>query len=77
MTNPTKPPEEAPPSPSPAAPAARASTLFPRGNPLRLLRGGLTTAVGGLLAFLLMAHDRQLSFGVPLGIVCVSIAPGG
>jgi 4-amino-4-deoxy-L-arabinose transferase-like glycosyltransferase len=53
------------------------SSLFPRGNPLRLLRGGVTAGVGVFLAFLLMAHDRQLSFGVPLGIVCVAIAAWG
>ena len=77
MTDPTKPPEEAPPSPSAPAAAARASTLFPRGNPLRPLRGGVTAAVGVFLAFLLMAHDGQLPFGVPLGIVFVAIAALG
>ncbi len=77
MTDPTKPPEEAPPSPSAPAAAARASTLFPRGNPLRPLRGGVTTVVGAFFAYLLMAHDGRVPLGVPLGIVFVAIAAFG
>ncbi len=55
----------------------QASSLFPRGNPVRWARGGLTTAAGSLLAFLLMAHDGHLRFGVPLGVASVSLAAFG
>ena len=36
-----------------------------RGNLPRWKRGGITALVGGFLAFLLMAHNGQLRFGVP------------
>jgi 4-amino-4-deoxy-L-arabinose transferase-like glycosyltransferase len=71
---------------NPYAPAATARTaveevrapLIPHGNPLRLLRGGVTASVGGLLAYLLMAHNGQLPHvGVPLGILFVAIASWG
>src|SRR5262249_18889349 len=42
--------------------------LLHKGNPLRRLRGGATAGAGAFLAFVLMAHNRQLWFGVPLGI---------
>ncbi len=51
--------------------------LFPRGNPLRLLRGGVTAAVGSFVAFVLMAHDGQLRAGVPLGTLFVLVAAWG
>jgi 4-amino-4-deoxy-L-arabinose transferase-like glycosyltransferase len=68
-----------PSSSSPAAPAESArSPLFPRGNPLRVVRGGVTMAIGVLLAYLLMAHNAQIPHaGVPLGIVFVAIASWG
>ena len=53
------------------------SSLFPRGNPLNVVRGGITAAVGSFLAYLLMAHDAQLRVGVPVGIVFVTIAAWG
>jgi len=58
------------------APDSEAS-LFPRGNPLNIVRGGITTAVSGFLAYLLMAHDAQLRAGVPLGILCIAVATWG
>jgi 4-amino-4-deoxy-L-arabinose transferase-like glycosyltransferase len=61
-----------------ASPDADRSPLIPRGNPLRLVRGGITAAVGALLAYLLMAHNGQLHYvGVPLCIVFVGIASWG
>ena len=51
--------------------------LIARGNPLQWLRGGVTMLGGGFLAFLLMAHDGQLRWGVPLGFVCILIAAFG
>jgi 4-amino-4-deoxy-L-arabinose transferase-like glycosyltransferase len=51
--------------------------LLAKGNPLRRMRGGVTAGVGGLLAFVLMAHNGQLSFGVPLGVVFVLVATWG
>ncbi|HWL86149.1 MAG TPA: glycosyltransferase family 39 protein, partial [Polyangiaceae bacterium] len=50
--------------------------LLAKGNPLRV-RGGVTAALGSILTFLLMAHDRQLRIGVPLGIVGILIASWG
>ena len=41
--------------------------ILPKGNALRWKRGGITALVGGLGAFLLMAHNGQLRFGVPIG----------
>jgi 4-amino-4-deoxy-L-arabinose transferase-like glycosyltransferase len=51
--------------------------LVPRGNPLRWARGGITTFSGALGAFLLMAHDGQLRWGVPIGFIFVAIAAWG
>src|SRR5262249_49341865 len=51
--------------------------LLAKGNPLRRVRGGVTAGVGGILAFLLMAHNGQLRFGVPLGVVFVLVATWG
>jgi 4-amino-4-deoxy-L-arabinose transferase-like glycosyltransferase len=56
---------------------AKGPPLLARGNPLRRVRGGVTAGVGGVLAFLLMAHNGQLSFGVPLGLVFVAVAAWG
>ena len=56
---------------------AKGPPLLARGNPLRRVRGGVTAAVGSVLAFLLMAHNGQLSFGVPLGLVFVCVAAWG
>ena len=54
-----------------------ASPLIPRGNPLRLMRGGLTALLALFLAYLLMAHNGQLRVGVPVGILLISIAAWG
>ncbi len=51
--------------------------LIRRGNPLRLVRGGLTTALASFLALLLMAKEGQFRWGVPLGTVLVAIASWG
>ncbi|MEO8876385.1 MAG: glycosyltransferase family 39 protein, partial [Polyangiaceae bacterium] len=51
--------------------------LVPRGNPLRWARGGATAFSGFLGAFLLMAHDGQLRWGVPLGVIFIAIAAWG
>jgi len=53
------------------------SPLLHKGNPLRWARGGATAGLGTLFGYLLMAHNSQLSFGVPLGIVCMAIAAWG
>ncbi len=45
--------------------------LLPRGNAFRWLRGGVTALVSGFLAFLLMANNGQLRWGVPLGFLCL------
>ncbi len=44
---------------------------------LRWARGGITAALGTVLAFLLMAHDGQLRWGVPMGAVCIAVAAWG
>ena len=51
--------------------------VVPKGNPLRRARGGVTLGVGGLLAFMLMAHNGQLRLGVPLGLLCVLVCAWG
>ena len=51
--------------------------MLPKGNPLRWKRGGITALVGGLGAFLLMAHNAQLRFGVPLGFLFMIVATWG
>jgi len=51
--------------------------LLRRGNPLRIVRGGATAAVGCLGAFLLMARHGQLRSGVPVGAAFVAIAAWG
>jgi 4-amino-4-deoxy-L-arabinose transferase-like glycosyltransferase len=51
--------------------------LLAKGNPLRSVRGGVTAGVASLLAYLIMAHNGQLRFGVPLGIFLVAIATFG
>jgi 4-amino-4-deoxy-L-arabinose transferase-like glycosyltransferase len=50
---------------------------FGRGNPLRWVRGGLTAGLGGLFAFLVMAHDQKLRMGVPVGAFFVAVAAFG
>lgn len=50
---------------------------LPRGNPLRRKRGGVTAAIGGILAFLFMAYSGQLRAGVPIGFVCIAICAFG
>jgi len=71
-------PSEAPAAaPEATATAEKGDPLLARGNPLRLVRGGVTAAAGGLLAFLLMANSVQLRFGVPLGTVFVAVAAWG
>ena len=51
--------------------------LIARGNPLQWVRGGATMLGGGFLAFLLMAHNGQLRWGVPLGFLCIVVAAFG
>ncbi|HEY8039493.1 MAG TPA: glycosyltransferase family 39 protein [Polyangiaceae bacterium] len=51
--------------------------LFRRGNPLRLVRGGVTALVGSLLTILMMAHAGQLRWGVPIGAFFVAVASWG
>jgi 4-amino-4-deoxy-L-arabinose transferase-like glycosyltransferase len=48
-----------------------------KGNPPRLLRGGLTALVGGLFAFTLMTAEAQLRWGVLLGVVAMIVASFG
>src|SRR5262245_22903412 len=48
-----------------------------KGNPPRLLRGGLTAMAGGLLAFTVMTAEAQLRFGILLGLVAVAVATFG
>lgn len=61
----------------PAAPRVDSAPLLPKGNPLRMARGGVTAAAGSLLAILLMGHTAQLRLGVPLGVLFVVVAAWG
>ncbi|HLM75010.1 MAG TPA: glycosyltransferase family 39 protein, partial [Polyangiaceae bacterium] len=51
--------------------------LVPEGNPLRLTRGIPAAVLGSLLAFIVMAADKPLRAGVPLGALGVLIATFG
>ncbi len=51
--------------------------LLAKGNPLRQKRGGITALVGGFGAFLLMAHNGQWRFGVPIGFLFMLVAAWG
>ncbi len=51
--------------------------LLPSGNPLRLVRGGVTIALGLLVAFVLMASKYQFRFGVPVGALAIGVAAFG
>jgi 4-amino-4-deoxy-L-arabinose transferase-like glycosyltransferase len=69
---------------APAAPEAEKKAddepdvkLLTKGNPLRAVRGGVTALLGAIFAFLLMAHNGQLRFGVPLGFLFVAVAVFG
>jgi 4-amino-4-deoxy-L-arabinose transferase-like glycosyltransferase len=72
---PAKPADDPVPPPSKDAPAP--DPLLPRGNPLRLVRGGVTAGVAFLLTLILMGHDGQARWGVPLGAVLVAVASWG
>jgi 4-amino-4-deoxy-L-arabinose transferase-like glycosyltransferase len=51
--------------------------LLPAGNPLRIVRGGLTLAVGAIVAFVIMAYRHPIPFGVPLGALAILVATVG
>ncbi|MGO8997502.1 MAG: glycosyltransferase family 39 protein [Polyangiaceae bacterium] len=51
--------------------------LLTPGNAMRLVRGGATTVAASFLALLLMGHDAQLRWGVPLGALFVAVAAWG
>src|SRR5262249_40509060 len=70
-------PEKGAPAPKPPEPAPRESArppLFRAGNPLRWVRGGVPMVVASLLTVLLIGHEGQFRWGVPIGIVLVAIA---
>src|SRR5262249_52686914 len=48
-----------------------------KGNRPRLVRGGLTALVGGLVAFTLMTAEAQLRWGILLGLFAVAVATFG
>jgi 4-amino-4-deoxy-L-arabinose transferase-like glycosyltransferase len=58
-------------------PPSQEKRLLPRGNPLRIVRGGTTALVGSFFAFCLMAHSGQMRWSVPLGTLFVVIASWG
>jgi 4-amino-4-deoxy-L-arabinose transferase-like glycosyltransferase len=84
----SKPPETAPvalpPEPAettaaksddaPPAEAKKDTVLIPRGNPLRLIRGGAPALLASIAALILMGHEGQMRWGVPLGVLLVSSA---
>jgi 4-amino-4-deoxy-L-arabinose transferase-like glycosyltransferase len=51
--------------------------LVPSGNPLRFLRGGAPALLASIAALILMGHEGQLRWGVPLGILLVAVASFG
>jgi 4-amino-4-deoxy-L-arabinose transferase-like glycosyltransferase len=58
-------------------PKAESARLVRRGNPLRLVRGGVTTLVGSLVALVLMGRPTQLRWGVPAGTLFIIVASWG
>ncbi|MDP9151564.1 MAG: glycosyltransferase family 39 protein [Myxococcota bacterium] len=58
-------------------PPKERTPLLPRGNPLRIARGGSTALIASFLATLLMARHGQLRWGVPLGALLVALAAWG
>ncbi len=48
--------------------------LVPHGNPFRFLRGGAPALLASIAALILMGHEGQLRWGVPLGIFLVAAA---
>src|SRR5262249_53865150 len=60
-----------------AEPAEGAEQGLAKKSRLNLLRGGLTAAAGGFVAFSLMATDAQFRWGVPAGIVAVAASVFG
>jgi 4-amino-4-deoxy-L-arabinose transferase-like glycosyltransferase len=51
--------------------------LLAPGNALRWVRGGVTAVVGNFVALLLMGHDAQLRWGVPLGALFIAVGAWG
>jgi 4-amino-4-deoxy-L-arabinose transferase-like glycosyltransferase len=79
---PNEKPSEAATSPSEGAGEKPASPLIPRGNPVRLVRGGLTAIVSSFLLLLLMGHAGHWvlgawHWGVPVGTLLVCVASWG
>jgi 4-amino-4-deoxy-L-arabinose transferase-like glycosyltransferase len=58
--------------PDPAAQEPKGPALIPHGNRLRLLRGGVPALLASICALILMGHEGQLRWGVPLGILLVA-----
>jgi 4-amino-4-deoxy-L-arabinose transferase-like glycosyltransferase len=71
------PPAESTSSSSAGAPAPKTPSLIRRGNPLRLVRGGVPAALASLGALILMGHEGQLRGGVTLGALLVATASFG
>jgi len=51
--------------------------LVRKGNPPRLVRGGLTTLLGSIAALVLMGRPNQLRWGVPAGTLFIIVASWG
>ncbi len=66
-----------PPEPDAPPPEPARHPLFKAGNPLRWVRGGVTFLVACFLTVVLMGHEGQLRWGVPLGTLLVAIATWG
>jgi 4-amino-4-deoxy-L-arabinose transferase-like glycosyltransferase len=58
-------------------PRSESARLVRRGNPFRLVRGGVTTLVGSLVALVLMGRPTQLRWGVPAGTLFIVVASWG
>jgi 4-amino-4-deoxy-L-arabinose transferase-like glycosyltransferase len=69
----TSPPDNA----DQADPELPEERLIPEGNPPHFLRGGAAIGVGFLIALIVMAIDRPLRGGVPIGALGILIATYG
>jgi 4-amino-4-deoxy-L-arabinose transferase-like glycosyltransferase len=76
--HPPAPPAEKPPErPAPPPAASTPEPLIRPGNPLRIVRGGVTAAVSAFLLLLLMGHEGQSRWGVPFGALLATVSTWG
>jgi 4-amino-4-deoxy-L-arabinose transferase-like glycosyltransferase len=64
-------------APTAATAASEPPKLIAPGNPLRFVRGGIPALGASIGALILMGHEGQMRWGVPLGALLIAIASFG